>query len=33
VRRWWESGERTVDDEARWIAESGLEFQLDRNLF
>lgn len=33
MRRWWESGERTVEDEARWIAESGLEFELDRNLF
>lgn len=33
MRRWWESGERTVADEARWISESELEFELDQTLF
>lgn len=33
MRRWWESGERSVEDEARWIAESNLEFEFDRDLF
>lgn len=33
MRRWWESGERSVEDEARRIAESNLEFELDRDLF
>lgn len=32
-RRWWESGERSIEDEARWFEEDGLAFELDAALF
>lgn len=32
MRRWWQTGERSVDDEARWIAEAGLDFALDEDV-
>lgn len=31
--RWWESGERSVEAEASWFAEEGLDFRLDQELF
>jgi len=32
-RRWWEGGERSVEAEAAWFAEDGLDFRLDDELF
>jgi molybdopterin/thiamine biosynthesis adenylyltransferase len=32
-RRWWEHGTRTIEDEARWYEEDGLDFTLDPDLF
>jgi len=32
-RRWWEGGERSVEAEASWFAEEGLDFRLDQELF
>jgi molybdopterin/thiamine biosynthesis adenylyltransferase len=32
-RRWWEHGTRTIEDEARWYEEDGLDFKLDTDLF
>lgn len=32
-QRWWESGQRSLDDERAWFAEDGLVFQLDEELF
>jgi hypothetical protein len=33
VRRWWEIGERSLEDEIAWIREGGFEFEFDRALF
>lgn len=33
MRRWWEVGERSLDDEIRWISEGGFEFEFDRAFF
>jgi molybdopterin/thiamine biosynthesis adenylyltransferase len=27
--RWWQTGQRSIEDERAWFAESGLEFELD----
>lgn len=32
-RRWWETGERSIEDEAAAFAAAGLVFELDRFLF
>ena len=31
--RWWEEGKRSVEAEASWFAEEGLDFRLDQGLF
>jgi hypothetical protein len=33
VRRWWEIGERSLDDEIGWVRDGGFEFEFDRGLF
>lgn len=33
MRRWWEAGERSLDDEIGWIRGGGFEFEFDRALF
>jgi molybdopterin/thiamine biosynthesis adenylyltransferase len=30
--RWWESGERSIEDEVRWFEEDGLDFKLNEVL-
>ncbi len=33
MSRWWEPGERGIEQEARWLEEAGYDFTLDRAMF